>query len=467
MKIAFIHFHLKPGGVTTVIRQQINAIQSHCEVIALAGEKPAEFPAKVIPISGIAYDQKGVPSFSPENTASDIVKAIHHIWPDGCDVVHVHNPILAKNRNFLKVLKILQQKGLNLLLQIHDFAEDGRPLSYFPEPYPENCHYCVINTRDYDILTTSGLTNQGLHLLPNMVNPMGTEALECSLKNFVLYPVRAIRRKNIGEAILLSLFFRNKETLAITLPPNSPIDIQSCNGWKKFSVPHQIHVEFQASSKHDFSSLVRRSEFIITTSINEGFGFSFLEPWTADKILWGRNIPEICMDFQQKGIRLDHLYHQIRIPISWLDRTVLFRKFQSTLERSLTLFGYTRDMLNPAEGFDALIQNDCLDFGMLSEPFQQQIIERVLFSSKDRNHLIDINPFLVKIDVLGQQWLVDPNKKIILSNYNKAVYQKNLLQIYEKVKQVQISHAVDKKKLLFHFLTPSRLSLLKWGVYEG
>ncbi|MBA4368586.1 MAG: hypothetical protein C0403_13225 [Desulfobacterium sp.] len=467
MKIAFIHFHLKPGGVTTVIRQQINAIQNHCQVIALAGEKPAEFPTEVIPISGIAYDQKGVPSSSPENTASDIAKAIYNIWPDGCDVIHVHNPILAKNQNFLKVLKILQQKGFKLLLQIHDFAEDGRPLSYFPEPYPENCHYCVINKRDYDILTTSGLTKQGLHLLSNMVNPMDTEAPECSLENFVLYPVRAIRRKNIGEAILLSLFFQNGETLAITLPPNSPVDIQSYNGWKNFSIQHHIHIEFQASSMHDFSSLVRASKFIITTSINEGFGFLFLEPWTANKMLWGRNIPEICMDFQQKGIRLDNLYNQIQIPISWINREMLFRKFQSTLEQNLIFFGYTRDTPNHSNGFEDLIQNGCLDFGMLNEPFQQQVIARILSSSKDKNHLIAINPFLAEIGASGQQWIVDHNKKVILSNYNKALYQKKLLQIYEKVKHVQITHAIDRKKLLFHFLTPSRLNLLKWSVYEG
>jgi hypothetical protein len=466
MNIAFIHFHLKPGGVTTVIRQQINTIQNHCNVIALAGEKPAEFPTEVIPISGIAYDQNGSASSSPENTASDIDKAIHSIWPEGCDVVHVHNPILAKNRNFLKVLKLLQQKGYKLLLQIHDFAEDGRPLSYFPEPYPENCHYCVINKRDYDFLTKSGLTHQGLHLLSNMVNPMDAEAPDCGLKNFVLYPVRAIRRKNIGEAILLSLFFRNGETLVITLPPNSPVDVQSYNGWKNYSAHHHLRVEFQASSKYDFSSLVRASKFIITTSINEGFGFAFLEPWTVNKMLWGRNIPEICMDFQQKGIRLDNLYHQIRIPVSWLNRETLFKKFQSTLEQNLIFFGYPRDTLNLVDGFDELIQNGCLDFGMLSEPFQQQVIERVLFSSEDRNHLIAINPFLAEIGTSGQQWIIDHNKKVILSSYNKDLYQKNLMQIYKKVKHVQIAHAVDKKKLLFHFLTLSRLNLLKWSIYE-
>ncbi len=33
MKIAFVHYHLKTGGVTTVIKQQIQSIQPTCEVL--------------------------------------------------------------------------------------------------------------------------------------------------------------------------------------------------------------------------------------------------------------------------------------------------------------------------------------------------------------------------------------------------------------------------------------------------
>jgi len=200
MKIAFIHYHLKPGGVTTVIRQQMNAIQNDCEVITIAGERPDGSPTDVIPVPGIAYDHTSSPPSLPEDTAEAIIKAIYDVWPNGCDVIHIHNPTLAKNRNFLKVVKILQQKGFKLLLQIHDFSEDGRPLSYFSENYPEDCHYCVINSRDYRVLTHAGLVDQGLHLLPNMVNPINFKIPECSIQNYVLYPVRAIRRKIVFRA---------------------------------------------------------------------------------------------------------------------------------------------------------------------------------------------------------------------------------------------------------------------------
>ncbi|MFH2065526.1 MAG: hypothetical protein ABIK15_10045 [Pseudomonadota bacterium] len=466
MKIAFIHYHLKPGGVTTVIRQQIEAIQDHCEPIVLAGEKPEQFQIPVIHIPGIAYDRNNTTGSSPEKTAEDIIRAIHNVWPDGCDIVHIHNPILAKNRNFLNVLKILHRKGFRLLLQIHDFAEDGRPFSYYSENYPEDCHYCVINSRDHGILKNAGLSDQGLHLLPNMVNTIDRNSPECRLQNFVLYPVRAIRRKNIGEAILLSLFFKNNETLAVTLPPNSPMDMASYHGWQEYVALHHLPMMFEASARHDFSSLVRAAEFIMTTSISEGFGFSFLEPWTADQILWGRNLPEICMDFQQKGIRLENLYTRIKIPMGWLSRKALFQAFQSTMEQSLKLFGYPVDTFDPVDGFQEFIQNDNLDFGMLSELFQKQVISHILASPENKKNLIAENPFLSEINVSDQQSIVAHNKRITLLSYNQSNYQKILLRIYESVKQLPIVHAIDKEKLLFQFLTPARLNLLKWSVYE-
>ncbi|MBW2100574.1 MAG: glycosyltransferase family 1 protein, partial [Deltaproteobacteria bacterium] len=127
MKIAFINYHLKRGGVTTVLKQQIEALKDECEFLVLTGLLPeAPFPAETTHIPGIAYDREIGHPEPPEQTANAIIKAIYARWPDGCDLLHVHNPTLAKNKNFLKILKLLQKKGIKLFLQIHDFAEDGR-----------------------------------------------------------------------------------------------------------------------------------------------------------------------------------------------------------------------------------------------------------------------------------------------------------------------------------------------------
>ena len=295
MKIVFIHYHLKTGGVTTVLKQQVEAIVNTCEVLVLSGTPSnSSFPCDSVVIPGLGYDKPDGTGIKPEQVAESIVKAIRSKWKSGCDLVHVHNPTLAKNKNFLNILNILKNKKIKLFLQIHDFAEDGRPLAYYPDDeYVSDSHYGVINSRDYQVLINAGLRKEGLHKIPNTIKPFTCRQTDDPSKNRVLYPIRAIRRKNIGEAILLSLFFEQNETLAVTLPPNSPADIQSYEGWKAFTKEKNLNVIFEAGLKHDFSELVMSSKFFITTSITEGFGFSFLEPWTAHKPLLGRKLPDI------------------------------------------------------------------------------------------------------------------------------------------------------------------------------
>jgi glycosyltransferase involved in cell wall biosynthesis len=465
MKIAFLHYHLKTGGVTTVIRQQVEAIRNDCETLAIAGEIPVEFPIHVATVPGVAYDSENTPSFSPEATASQIIDSITKKWPEGCDVLHVHNPLLAKNENFLKVLEILKAEGTTLFLQIHDFAEDGRPLSYFHEEYPADCHYGVINSRDFKILLKTGLQKNGLHMIPNMITPLGHKPEYCELNNFVLYPVRAIRRKNIGEAILLSLFFKNRETLAVTLPPNSQSDMLSYNGWKKFTKRENLNVKFEASAENDFSSLVSKSKYLITTSITEGFGFSFLEPWTAGKALSGRRLPDITADFERKGIRLDTLYTAISIPVDWIGKKNLYTKIKTTIETNCRLFGYLSEYLDIESIFEKITANNKIDFGLLDENFQKQVISRVLSSGKHSNQIVSMNPFLMNFSASAPIDVIEQNKNKIMENYNEEVYRNNLLQIYKKVLQSRVIQRIDKTKLFFLFLNPERLNLLKWSSY--
>ena len=58
MRIAFVHYHLKTGGVTTVIKRQIDAIQNTCDVLTITGETPSgSFPGPAASIAGLGYDQ--------------------------------------------------------------------------------------------------------------------------------------------------------------------------------------------------------------------------------------------------------------------------------------------------------------------------------------------------------------------------------------------------------------------------
>lgn len=466
MNIVLIHYHVKPGGVTTVLRDQINALKKDHQLLVLTGDPPpTHFPCDIERIPSLGYCSEFDDTLDSEGTAVEIFDRIEAKWKSaGSDLLHVHNPILAKNKFFLRILKSLQKRGLNLLLQIHDFAEDGRSHSFFRESYPSNCHYGVINSRDYTVLQKAGLKKSGLHRIHNIVHPIHIGSETGPTPKHVLYPVRAIRRKNIGEAILLSLFFEKDEPLVVTLPPNSPIDISSYQYWKKVVKEKKLNVEFEAGLHQDFEALVSASRFIITTSISEGFGFSFLEPWTAGKVIWGRKLPEVCSDFENNGIDLNHLYTRLDIPIAWIDIEAFYQQWKTGIQDSARRFKTIFPEKKGMAVFSGLTRGNVIDFGLLNEVFQEKIISRLLRSSQDRRLLIRLNPFLRSPGkVKNTRSLVDRNRSAVRTHYHPGSYLEILENVYRQVVEKRVVHRIDKKKVLSLFMTPRYLSLLKWS----
>lgn len=465
MKIAFIHYHLKTGGVTTVLGQQVEAIRDVCRTLVLSGAPPeSNFSAATRVLDTLAYDEfRTRPVVTPDTAAKSVLEAIHAHFGAPADVVHVHNPTLSKNKYLLMILKALQQKGATLLLQCHDFAEDGRPQVYYSEPYPADCHYGVINSRDYDLLIRAGLKPKGLHRIFNTVKRFDFPAPRAAIANRVLYPIRAIRRKNIGEAILLSLYFRNQETLAITLPPNSPMDFTPYEDWKAFVREKHLNVKFDVGLTNDFLDLVQASRFLLTTSISEGFGFSFLEPWLADKLLWGRKLPEICTDFERNGIRLDHLYSHLLVPLDWIDKNAFHTHWRTCVERVGDRFNADVSAAEIETAASTITANDRIDFGFLNEGFQKQIISKLLTDNRAYRYLIRLNPYLSAPGfVVEPADLIAHNREHIQKNYALENYRQTLLSVYRQVADTAIRQQIDKSVLLKGFMDLGQFSLLKW-----
>lgn len=468
MKIAFVHYHLKTGGVTTVLKRQVAAILGACDTFVLTGDRAATaLPCKVVEIPELGYDQPGVSPPTADLVAERVLKALNEKWPGGCDVLHVHNPTLAKNRQFLQIIKRLQQAGVNLFLQIHDFAEDGRPDLYFKEDYPADCHYGAINARDADILMSAGLDRAGLHHIPNAVQGLAGSEDRCP-KSQILYPVRAIRRKNLGEAILLSMFFNNGQRLAVTQPPNSPADITSYRDWIDWVRKNHLHVDFKVGKNTDFPLLVGSSESMVTTSISEGFGLAFLEPWTAGKLLWGRRIADICRDFEDNGIRLDFLYDRLDVPLAWLDADAFSRDWHGVVFSAVERNGHhvVADAVNRA--FARMTRDEMVDFGLLSEKFQRQVLARLMVAPSAKVELVSLNPWLSCPGVVANpSAIIEKNRRAVLKHYGTKQYRTRLLTIYHQIVTHPVCHRIDKRALREAFFDLDRFSLLQWGAYEG
>lgn len=467
MKIVLIHYHLKTGGVTTVIQRQAAALQAAgWDVMILTGEAPPDdFPFSASFIPGLGYEHLLEGDHSAENVFRSILNTIQRCWPGGPDVVHIHNPTLAKNKILQMILKKLHAAGITLLCQIHDFAEDGRPDAYFDESYVEDCHYAVVNQRDYQLLLDAGLDSRGCHFLPNPVStpPIQSQAAHAK-QGSILYPIRAIRRKNIGEAILLSLYLKPPGLVQITLPPNSPGDFGPYYQWRDFVQRHRLSIEFESGLKKEFSALMQQCRYVLTTSITEGFGFAFLEPWCMGKALWGRLLPDICRSYIDAGIRLDHLYTHLVVPIHWLEAEALRHQWKTVMHSVSERYNFALSQHQIDDAWSVVATGDFIDFGLLSEPFQRPIIEKVMSESAAYQRLIALNPFLSRPGPpeISGDWL-EQNSAAVVQHYSAENYTIRLLHTYTHVANTKIRQSINKNTLLSVFLSPQRFSLLKWG----
>jgi hypothetical protein len=185
MKVAIIHYHLEPSGVSRVIERASRELTRRGIAHVILVGKCAHDIANTLPVrvvDGLAYsnaplDKQGAEKFldALRAAATDALGAPPDIW-------HFHNHSLGKNRAVPLIVSMLASQRERLLLHIHDLAEDGRPENHAniadcPNLYPlaPQIHYAFINSRDCNHFIKAGLPAANAHLLPNqLVAAVGT-----------------------------------------------------------------------------------------------------------------------------------------------------------------------------------------------------------------------------------------------------------------------------------------------------
>jgi hypothetical protein len=460
-----VHYHLRPGGVTSVLYHQARSLtEAGDEVLIIAGEGTAEgLPVKTVEALGYDRFRGARPGEADQEAARKLadalIKAMEDHWGTAADVFHVHNPLIQKNAALIPALNILNQRGIRLLLQIHDLAEDFRPDVYAAADYPENCHYGVINNRDFSFLHRAGLRPDGLHLIPNEVFP--PQAVPGLPRTRYLYPVRAIRRKNIGEALLLSLFIPRGKTVTVTLPPTTERDQWIYRRWVRTAGELKLPVEFEAGLTHTLGELMGGARCVITTSVKEGFGFSFLEPWTADRAVIGRRIDYVCRDFEAAGVRFDSLYSSLNIPMVYISPGTLKNKMEHTMTAVYRSFGMDPPDYMLAMMGGEILSRDMADFGCLDEELQESIIRIMASNEAIFREIRDANPFLAGLaDWRGGEDLIAANGREIRVHYGTERICSILKDIYSSVVNNPVRHKLSKSMLLDLYLDPLKFSLI-------
>lgn len=486
MRVAIVHYHLRSGGVSRVIEHAAQALaQDDLRLAVLVGEPPPPepgLPAATRVVDGLDYaDDANAPTVDTlverlETAARDALGGAPDLW-------HFHNHSMGKNGAVTAAITRLAAKGHRLLLQIHDFAEDGRPqlfrgllaglgegridtLSHYLYPLAPQIHYAAINGRDAALLKRIGIPPERLHLLPNAAtleprtptpwnpDPNGPRK--------ILYPVRAIRRKNLGELLLWAAGAEPDTRFAVTLAPKSLADRGAYEYWTRYAREQKLPVDFEVGvdSNLAFEDRLAQAWVAVTTSIAEGFGLTFLEPWLLNRPVVGRKLPEITDDLEANGVDLSGLYAEWRLPADWLDTAGLRTRIRAGYTAMLEAYGRTPepDVLARAEA--ALLADGTVDFGRLDETAQAQAIAHVRRTPGDFRTLSParlVNPATAAAALEG-------NRARVAAAYHLAGYGERLRNIYRALGEAPVAPpagGLDVARLLDGFLAPERFNLLR------
>lgn len=485
MRIAIVHYHLKRGGVTRVIESALSSfdtLKSPPSVVVLAGEVPEDvsFADRCREIPGLRYSNAQDLTPDPKSLFRELTKAAKAALGGEPDIWHIHNHSLGKNRSFPSVVERLAKKGAGLLLQMHDFAEDGRPDNFLLNqelkarlyPTGSRIHYACINGRDYAYFASEDLKNSPLHLIPNAVgdanstsDPSSTQEILAKLgcERLILYPVRAVRRKNFGELLLWACCAPEGTAFATTLGPTNKNFAETYAMWQDVAEKLALPVHFGIGEANDwaFEAIVNSADAILTTSVAEGFGLAYLEPWLFGKPIIGRNLPPITEDFERSGLELSGLYNSLKVPVEWIDQGVLEEKIRQHLAASYETYGKAL----PDGAVEAAIagitpESGYLDFGGLDEELQEAVIRRV---RSDVGAKKVIEEQIVPLIGKACQESIQANAEKIRSQYNLEAYGKRLSVIYERIQESKKSSiaTLESEALLTHYLRPESFRLLR------
>ncbi len=431
MKIAIVHYHLNPGGVTRIIESQVNSLalfKEGIDLTVLTGSIVSDgyLPGATIKTNTVLnYWDAAWRDTDLKDIAFQIAAFIKQNL-DKSAVLHVHNPHLGKNSGLTLAIHQMAMEGYPMVIHCHDFPEDRREnlnllMHYITDVaglrlnevlYPDkpSCHFITLNSSDYKRVANSGIPSSRIHLLPNpvyMANRLEESEKPMARKNICdilglnssrlicTYPVRAITRKNLGEFILLAVLFSDKAQFTLTQPPKNPAELPRYNQWKKFCLDHGIHIVFESGNAVNHEELISISDFCITTSMREGFGMAFLEPWLAGTPVIGRDLPSVTQDLKAYGVEFPRLYSSIFVETS----------------------------------------SGKQDFKDLDPGEQERVINNTVMHDPCKLQHYRNNPFLAGfLDDIGAD-IVQKNQKTIKEAFSLERYGKELLAIYRAVSQ--------------------------------
>jgi len=449
-RITIFHYHLLPGGVTNVILLGAKALIRHypdlelirlvCGVsentetirklleieiksVSINGTSP-EFEIHIEPgISYVKTDSK-LPSGEAERMAARLTGLY------GDSFWWIHNYQLGKNPLFTAAVlrTALSRPEQKMLLHIHDFPECARYDNLdklfgagVVNPYPdtESVAYSLINGRDAVLLEKAGISPEKIFLLNNPVEDTDSEQppqnrpdagkLKTGFYEYcsrifpkidpgaalVFYPVRTIRRKNALEAGLAAAISEVPVNLVLSLPGVSEREQAYSAACEKCFREGLIPGAWGTGAEYNpavpsYPEMLGISDMIISSSVQEGFGYLFINSVQLGTPLFARDLDildGIREIFPKSGT---HFYDKIEVPVLDSDAEAVRLEYRRKIESLGNYLSIERLKTLKAEA-DALGTEGKIDFSYLPVNLQIRILEQIGESGNYKNEVRVIN----------------------------------------------------------------------------
>ena len=527
MRLVVYHYHLNRGGVTSVIRSHLQSLASVADELELEdvtiayGGRAADWDREFESRLPFPVAHQIIPSLEYDELRAnhpDLARTLAKALTDGrhepeSTVLHAHNHALGKNAFFPQAIGQLANDAWRFLLQVHDFVEDLRPANYkhlqtayaderqlWSALYPQSTQiqYATLNQSDHTTLSQAGVSKLRLHLLPNplsesdpkpVASPNETSARKDSeVRNaarkklsaiysipenrpYVLYPVRGIRRKNLGELLLWSLLLKDC-TFSVTLEPKNETEKKSYLHWQALAESLELPVVFGSGEHMSLDENYAAANAVISTSVAEGFGLVFLEAAIRNRTLFGRNLPGVTADFVSNGMQFPGLANELVVPSIAFDVTALRECYENFARRLQLDYGLdAKYQGHDSESIEELVRGEYFDFGRLDTRQQQAVISKAKTDPELVRQIIEKNPIIevVRQTLLRGEPTVNEiaakNREAIRQHYSLEAIGRNLAGIYNTLltsqpKPVEATPEIGRN-LLTHFVRPQHLLPLR------
>jgi len=445
MRIVIVHYHLRPGGIRRVIETALphllRAASSPVTGIVLAtGEPPDETWHRLIekliapvplrlfvePAFGYVSEQR----CSPPALRTRIAAALDALLGSNNDsnsLVWAHN--LGIGRNLLLARELSHrcaERNIPLAAHHHDWWFDNR-WKRWPEMrrcgFPRfdqvarivladtpNARQFLINR--FDARPIERHFGSRAAWLPNLTDPpvVPSRARRIEVRAWLnrklndhdapvwLLPCRLLRRKNVAEALLLARWLRPEAWLLTTGAVSSADERAYANKLATAARHHHWRLRLgvltgDESRKPSVPELLAACECVLLTSIQEGFGLSYLEAAATGRPLIARALPNVAPDLAKFGFKFPQTYNEILVRPALLDwpaevkrQEKLFRAWRNGLPLA------SHRLVHPPAFLESPRTVASIPFSRLTLTAQLEVLARPVAESWDL--CAPLNPFL-------------------------------------------------------------------------